>query len=145
MKRFTIHITIAVVAFLFSVVATVYYQVKSQPISAFSCHWSERIKGKAGYDIHNTKSSFGEEVDFYYESTSAETTHYLFQSNSEGEGLIEQGAKLNKEGQKIGDRGIWILPNGWARIFWTEGDEFWFVQADSLKLAKKIESQCFSR
>jgi hypothetical protein len=145
MKRSTIYITVAFFAFLFSVITTAYYQAKSQPVSSFSCYWSERVASKAGYDIYNTRSSFGEDIDFYHEFTSVVTTQYLFQSNLDGEGLIEKGSKLNKEGQIVGERGVWVLPNGWARIFWTEGDEFWFVQADSLKLAQKVESQCFLR
>jgi len=144
MKRI-IYILIAVFAFSIGVVSTVYYRLKSEPMSPFNCSWSERVSGKSGYDIYNTKSSFGEEVDFYHEFTSPETTRYLFQSNSEGDELIEKGSKLNEKGQKIGERGIDVFPNGIARIYWTDGNEFWFVQADSLKLARKVESQCFSR
>lgn len=144
MKRF-IYILIAVLAFSFGVVSAVYYRLKSEPMSQFNCSWSERVSGKAGYDIYNTESAFGEEVGFYHEFTSPETTRYLFQSNSEAGKLVEQGSKLNAKGQKIGERGISVSPNGYTRIFWTEGDEFWLVDADSLKLARKVESQCFSR
>ncbi len=63
MKRI-IYILIAVFAFSIGVVSTVYYRLKSEPMSPFNCSWSERVSGKAGYDIYNTKSSFGEEVDF---------------------------------------------------------------------------------
>ena len=144
MKRFTIYISIAILAFLFSVIYTAYYQAKTHPVSSFNCSWSERVSGESGYHIYNIKSSFGEDVDFYHEFTSPETTRYLYQSNSEGEGLIEQGSKQNKTGQKTGERAVKVSPNGWTRIFWTDGDEFWFIQTTSLKLAQEIEKQCFA-
>ena len=140
-----IYILVAFFAFSFGVIFAVYFHLKSEPMSQFNCSWSERVSGKAGYDIYNTESAFGEEVGFYHEFTSPEITRYLFQSNSEAEKLVERDSKLNTKGQKIGERGIRVSPNGHTRIFWTEGDEFWFVDAESLKLARKVESQCFLR
>lgn len=145
MKRI-IYLAIAFLTFSCGVVLAVYFQFQSKPMmSQFDCSWSNRVSGKSGYDIRNTKSRLGEEVDFYHEFTSPETTRYLFQANSEGDDLIEKGFKLNANGEKIGERGVVVFPNGIARIYWTEENEFWFVQAGSLKLARKVESQCFSR
>lgn len=144
MKRI-IYILVAFFAFTFGVIYTVYFQLKSEPMSQFNCSWYERVSGKTGYDIYNTESVFGEKVDFYHEFTSPETTRYLFQSNSEVGKLVERNSKLNLKGQKLGERGIRVSPNGFTRIFWTEGDEFWFVDAASLKIALKVESQCFSQ
>ncbi len=56
---------------------------------------------------------------------------------------LELGVKLNKEGQKVGARGIKVSPNGWSRIFWTDGDEFWLIDSTSLELSQEIENQCF--
>ena len=140
-----IYIGIAILTFSCGVVFSVYYQVQSEPMSQFDCSWSNQVSGKSGYDIHNTKSRLGEEVDFYHEFTSPEVTRHLFQSNSEGDELVEKGFKLNAKGQEIGERGIDVFPNGIARIYWTERDEFWFVQASSLKLAREVEGQCFAR
>jgi hypothetical protein len=144
MKRL-IYIAIAFLTFSCGVVLAVYFQFQSKPMSSFDCSWSNQVSRKSGYDIHNTKSRLGEDVDFYHEFTSPETTRYLFQSNSEGDELVEKGFKLNANGEKIGERGVYVFPNRIARIYWTEGDEFWFVQASSLKLARKVESQCFAR
>jgi hypothetical protein len=144
MKRL-IYIAIAILTFSFGVIFSVYFQFQSEPMSQFDCSWSNQVSGKSGYDIHNTKSRLGEEVDFYHEFTSPETTRHLFQSNLEDDQLVEQGFKLNTNGEKVGERGVDVYPNGIARIYWTEGDEFWFVQASSLKLTRKVESQCFTR
>ena len=144
MKRI-IYILVASLTFSFGVILAVYFHLKSEPMSQFNCSWSERVSGNTGYDIYNTETAFGEKVDFYHEFTSPETTRYLFRSNSEAGKLVERNSKLNAEGQKLGERGIRVSPNGYTRIFWIEGDEFWFVDAESLKLARKVESQCFLR
>lgn len=145
MKRIIIHISIAVLAFLIGSLSTAYYHFQSEPMSQVDCSWPKRVAGKSGYEILNTKSTLGEDVDFYYEFTSPEVTSHLFQSNSEGLELIEKGPKLNEKGRKIGERGINVFPTGTTRIFWTEGEHFWFIQAPSLRLARKIESQCALR
>lgn len=124
-----IYILVAFLTFSFGGILTVYFHLKFEPMSQFNCSRSERVSGRTGYDIHNTESAFGEEVGFYHEFALSETTHYLFQSNSEAGKFVERNSKLNAEGQKSGERGIRVSPNGHARVFRAEGDEFWFVDA----------------
>jgi hypothetical protein len=155
MKRFITYILIAAIAFVIGVAITIFHQLKAEPVPPFSCYWAERVSGKNGYDIFNTKTYFGEELNFYHEFTSPETTRYLIKSNSEAADLIEQTPKLNKDGQKIGERVVTFFSedgkSGVIRISWTEGDEFWFIQTSpmektmSLKLLQKVETQCFPR
>lgn len=155
MKRYVAYILIAVTAFVVGVGFTIFHHLKAEPVPPFSCYWAERVSGKNGYDIFNTKTYFGEELDFYHESTSPETTRYLIQSNSEAAELIEQTSKLDKNGQKIGERVVTFFSDdgkyGAVRISWTEGDEFWLIQTapqektKSLELLQKVESQCFPR
>jgi len=129
--------------------------LKSELISPFNCSWAERVSGKKGYDIYDTKTYFGEELNFYHEFTSPETTRYLIESNSKAAELIEQNFKLNKNGQEIGERVVTFFSDdgkyGVVRISWTDGDEFWSIQTSplekstSLQLLRKVESQCFAR
>ena len=155
MKRFAAYILVAVLAFAAGTTYAIYYQLKSELISPFNCSWSKRVAGKKGYDIYNTKTNFGDELDFYHEFTSPEATHYLIQSNAKAAELIEQNSKMNKNGQKIGERAITFFSNdgkyGTVRISWTDGDEFWFVQSApldktaALELVQKVETKCFAR
>ena len=134
MKRFTIYITIGILALSIGVIATWFYQIN------YPRFQSTGVWGGTGYVVHNFISSDGEEIILYHEFTSPEQTHYLFQSNLTAAKLIEQGSKMNENGEKIGERAIIIFPPETARIFWTEGEEFWDIQAPSLKLAKEFES-----
>jgi len=105
---------------------------------------SKSVSSGSGYVIHNFESSDGEEITLYHEFTSPEQTRYLFQSNSTAAKLVERNSKLDENGRKVGERATIVFPpdkNGEvARIFWTEGEEFWFIQASSLWLAKEFES-----
>ncbi len=120
-----------------------YAYVWAVPMS--DCSWRDRVAAKPNYDILNTKSRLGDDVDFWHDFRTAEITSDSYQSNLESEGLVEKGSKVDSNGNEIGRRGVTVFPNGVARIFWTEGDEFWSVQADSLRLAKAVERQCFAR
>jgi len=144
MKPF-FYIGSAVFTFALGVIVSVYSQIQFEPMSEFDCSWPDQIAGNTGYDLRDTKTLLGSEVRFYRENSSPETTRYLFQSNSESNGLIEKGFKVNAKGQKIGERGIIVFPNGKARIYWTEADAFWVIEAESLKLARKVEKQCLTR
>lgn len=88
-------------------------------------------------------------VVIFKESRSLEQTRYLFQSNSEND-LIERGEKLDSNGAKLGERGITVFRDEnkivGARVFWTEGNDFWAIQAPSVELAKELEtSELFRR
>jgi len=82
-------------------------------------------------------------VVIFKESRSLEQTRHLFQSNSEND-LVEKGEKFDSNGEKLGERGITVFRNEnkivGARMFWTEGNDFWAIQAPSLELAKKLET-----
>lgn len=54
--------------------------------------------------------------------------------------LVERGLKFNEQGQKIGERCLTIYPKAGAHIFWTEGDDYWFITTTSLEIAKEFES-----
>ena len=155
MKRYTAYVLIGITAFIIGVVFTIFNQLKAEPVPPSGCYWAERVAGKSGYDIFDTKTYFGDELNFYHEFTSPETTRYLIQSHSEGIDVIEQTSKLNKNGQKIGERVVTFFSDdgkfGVVRISWTEEDEFWSIQTaplektNALKLLQKVETQCFPR
>lgn len=83
-----------------------------------------------------------EEITLYADFRSPQVTLEHFESNSTSHSakLIEIGPRLDENGHKIGKRGVSIFKDVQAvRIFWTDGDTFWFVQAPSLELAREFE------
>lgn len=60
------------------------------------------------------------------------------QCGETNENLVERGNQFDENGKKIGVRCLVSYPSG-AHIFWTEGKEFWFINAPSLELAKEFE------
>jgi len=94
------------------------------------------------YWYRTPSSSDPEEIGLYGDFRSAQVTQEHFESNatSNASDLIERGFKFDEKGHRIGERGIWVSKKVHAvRIFWTEGDIFWFVQAPSLELAREFE------
>jgi hypothetical protein len=134
MKRPTIYFTIAILALFIGVVSTWIYQIN------YPRFQSKSVWGGEGYIVHNFESSDVEEVIVYHSFTSPEHTHYLFQSNltAPSTKVIERNSKLNEEGQKVGERAVGVSPSG-ARIFWTEGEKYWSIDAPCLELAKEFE------
>ena len=87
-------------------------------------------------------SSDPEEIGLYADFRSAQVTREHFESNatSNASKLIERGFRFDEKGHRIGERGVWVSKKMNAvRIFWTEGDTFWSVQAPSLELAREFE------
>lgn len=87
-------------------------------------------------------SSDPEEIGLYGDFRSAQVTRETFESNatSNASKLIERGYKFDKKGDRVGERGVWVSKKVKAvRVFWTEGDIFWSVQAPSLELAREFE------
>jgi hypothetical protein len=87
-------------------------------------------------------SSDPEEIGFYGDFRSAQVSQEHFQSNATSNAsiLIERGYKFDEKGRRIGERGVWVSKKAHAvRVFWTEGDIFWSVQAPSLELAREFE------
>lgn len=155
MRRFAAYISIVALAFIIGTTSAIYYRLKSELVTPFNCSWAERVAGKNGYDIYDTKTYFGEKLNFYHEFTSPEATRYLIKSNSEAAELIERNFKLDKNGEKIGERVVTFFSddgkNGVVRISWNDKDEFWSIQTArmdktySLELLQKVESKCFAR
>jgi hypothetical protein len=70
-------------------------------------------------------------------------TRSLFKSNSEN-GVTEKSMKLDKDGKEVGEKRLVVFKaeNGeikGARIFWTEGNDFWAVQAPTVESTKALE------
>lgn len=83
-----------------------------------------------------------QEITLYADFRSREVTLEHFESNADPDGatIIEIGSKFDENGHTIGRRGIAIFNDvKAARIFWTDGDNFWSVQAPSLELARQFE------
>jgi hypothetical protein len=152
--RNSLYITVLFVAFLPSVVACGVFR-GAPPQSAVSNRDSESDKPQrfiAGdsllepdYHIYWYKtpgSSDSQEITLYGDFRSAEVTRENFDSNatSNASKLIERGYKIDEKGRRIGERGVTVFEEAKAvRIFWTEGDIFWFVQAPTLEMAREFE------
>jgi hypothetical protein len=71
-----------------------------------------------------------------------EKARYLFKSNSE-RGVVEKSKKLDSDGLEVGEKRLVIFKDKEkvvsARIFWVEGDDFWFVQAPTVESTKALE------
>jgi len=82
-------------------------------------------------------------VDFFVDYTSAEQTHRLVDSHWESE-FVERGNKFDENGVKIGERGVTVFRSDGeiksAKIFWTEGDVFWSINAPTVELAEAFEN-----
>lgn len=95
------------------------------------------------YRFWTPGSNNPEEIILYGDLRSAKVTSNAFDSNattSADSKVIEIGSKLDVNGKKIGKRGVLAFTTYQAvRIFWTDGDTFWFVQAPTLELAREFE------
>ena len=95
------------------------------------------------YWYRTPSSDDPQEIILYADFRSAQVTHETFESNATsaaGAELIEMGSKLDGNGRKIGRRGVIMFKYVQAvRIFWTDRDTFWSVQAPSLELAREFE------
>lgn len=94
------------------------------------------------YRYRTPHSNDPEQIVLFGDFRSAEVTRWLFESNATPENAtrIELGPKLDLVGREIGKRGVVIFNGGSpVRIFWTDGDVFWSVQAPTLKLAREFE------
>src|ERR1051325_233150 len=138
MKSLSFYLIVAFLTLAIGVAGTWIYQID------YPRFQSKGAWGGTGYVVHDFISSDGGDITLYHEFTSPEQTRYLFQSNSSAAKLIERGSKLNAQGHKVGEKATIVFPfdgkNEVARIFWTDGEDFWFVQASSLKRAKEFEN-----
>jgi hypothetical protein len=95
------------------------------------------------YHYRTPGSNDLEEITLYGDFRSAKVTNNSFESNATANAdarLIEIGSKFDVNGKKIGRRGVLAFTgNQSVRIFWTDGDVLWFVQAPSLELAREFE------
>jgi hypothetical protein len=90
------------------------------------------------YWFQPTLSSDYQAITVYNEYTSAEKSQYLFESNLSNGKVLERNDRLNEDSEKIGEEGIVQNESGRIRICWTEGAEFWFIDAPSLRLALRF-------
>lgn len=100
------------------------------------------------YWYKTPNSDDDEEITLSADFRAAEVTREHFKSNTTPDGatLIEIGTKFDENGHPIGKRGVTIFNNTRAaRIFWTDGDTFWFVQAPTLALASEFEESAITR
>lgn len=91
---------------------------------------------------YRTSTSHDPEITLLRDFRSAEETYEQFRSNftTSETNRIESGPKFDLNGHQIGKRGVTVFKDGaGARIFWTNGDTFWLVQAPSLELAREFE------
>ena len=94
------------------------------------------------YWYRTPNSDDTQEITLFADFRSREVTRKLFNSNASPDGatIIEIGSKFDENGHKIGRRGVAVFNDVQAvRIFWTDGDDFWSVQAPSLELARQFE------
>jgi hypothetical protein len=92
-------------------------------------------------DRIDRKDEIGD-ISVYVDFTSPEHASQLFQSESKRE-IIENGDQTDERGKKIGERAISVAKQKGrivgVRIFWTEGNEFWSIDARTLDLATDFE------
>lgn len=96
------------------------------------------------YWFQPTMSFDPQAITLYNEFSSDEKSRHLMESNLSNGEILLRDDKLNEAGQKVGERAIVRSspPNGAGevRICWTDGSEFWFIAAPSLRLAIRFEN-----
>jgi hypothetical protein len=155
MKRTTIYIAVTLFTFIIGIAASRVFNrlvlkqniaiEVSNPTSPQSLPRFIPVSSLDDSDYHiywyrTPESSDSQEITFYGDFRSAEVTRKTFESNCDPDGAIvtELGYKFDVNGRKVGRRGISEFHQA-VRIFWTEGDIFWSVQAPSLELALEFE------
>jgi hypothetical protein len=161
MQRLALHISLAVVTFIAGVGASkLVHQERvlcrleavatNPPLPSNESSRFIAVSSLLEPDYHiywyrTTASDDPEEITLYGDFRSAQVTHEHFESNATTDAakLLERGSKFDENGQKIGKRGVTLFTINQdvhaVRIFWTEGDIFWSVQAPSLELAREFE------
>jgi hypothetical protein len=157
MKRITIHMAITLLAFIIGIAASRVFNrlplqqnitielsdpTQPQALPRFIPVGSLIESDYHIYWYRTPESSDPEEINFYGDFRSAEVTRKTFESNCDPDGatVTELGYKFDVNGRKVGRRGISDSHYFRAvRIFWTDGDIFWSVQAPSLGLALEFE------
>lgn len=94
------------------------------------------------YWYRTPDSNDPQQINLVGDFRSAEVTRWLFESNAtpDNDTLIELGPKFDMFGREVGKRGVIVFNGGSPiRIFWTDGDVFWSVQAPTLQLAREFE------
>lgn len=102
--------------------------------------------------IHWWRSSDGVPVTSYIEShRSPQNAERAMQKKvQEATKLISRGAKLNRSGNRVGERAVVRLPLGDGRhhgaaILWTDGSEFHHLESPSLKHVLAFEKSFLGR
>ena len=100
------------------------------------------------YRYRTPDSNDPQQIVLFGDFRSAKVTRWLFESNAtpDNDTLIELGPKLDVFGREVGKRGVIVFNGGSPiRIFWTDGDVFWSVQAPTLQLAREFEQSDIAR
>ena len=157
MRRFGLHVGILFLTFLCGVAASGllkrYFREHRVSVSSRSLQSDNRPRFvyvssfvlESDYHIYRyrtTTSHDPQEITLFGDFRSAEMTYELFRSNFTASAVnrIESGPKFDVNGHQVGKRGVTVFKDGGgARIFWTNGDTFWIVQAQSLELAREFE------
>jgi hypothetical protein len=145
MKRIVIGISVALLMFIVGFTVSWFYPTFTMtgnvPCDDSHCN----------YFFKTTIFSDPYEIALYNEFTSAEESRLRFEQNlKDGHVVIEHKDILNEQRQKIGERGIvqysspYLLTfltsdKAYTRIFWTDGSEYWQMDAPTLRLALKFE------
>lgn len=148
MRRVSLYIAVGFLTFVFGVLVNgLVPNVK--PVSLQSDPMPQFVAVSSihdpDYHIYFYKTRDGddlEEINVYADFRSREVTLQHFESNAQPDGstVIEIGSKFDANGHVIGRRGVTVFNDVKAvRIFWTDGDSFWIVQAPSMELAQQFE------
>ena len=152
MQRFGLRIGVLLLTFVCGIAVNSFVGRFFQPHRERSCFLQVRNMPRfvsvgslldSDYHIYRYRtptSTDPEQIVLYGDFRSAEVTEYHFEANATpSDGLIELSSKLNVTGQRE-RRGVRVFEGGSpVRIFWTEGDVFWSVQAPTLELAREFE------
>ena len=154
-SRFTIYVSVALLTFSFGLMASGVVhrnRVLCRLPAANQNHPQSFIKVgsllEPEYHIYwfrTQTSSDPEQLTLYGDFRSAQVTNEHFESNASSKAaqLIDRGPKFDEAGHKVGERGVTFFGTkgnvGPVRIFWTEGDTFWSVQAPTIALAREFE------
>jgi hypothetical protein len=88
--------------------------------------------------FQHTLSSDLDAVTLFHSCESSENSRTTFESNAANGNLIERSLRLDGSGKQIGERIVVVSPVN-ARICWTDGAEFWFIDAPDLRIARRFE------
>ena len=161
MRRIGVYVGVGVLTFICGVVVDGvgrrYFRSDVAKVRSVSCRF-ERVPRfvavgsliESDYQIYwfrTPNSADPEQITLFADFRSPEITTELFESNATTDAAtrLEIETKFETNGPKIGRRGVTKFKGaGGVRIFWTDGDTFWAVQAPSLELSREFEQSAIA-